>query len=102
MNNQTTPEQIFIEYCDNNFGKSQGNLTQFERFATYWEIFKVAYSAAWNAGADHGYLLGANDEFDNGYRKGQQDMQVEIDHACRDSYQEGYHDGRSEQYGGVF
>jgi hypothetical protein len=102
MNNQTTQEQIFIEYCDNNFGKSQGNLTQFERFATYWEIFKVAYSAAWNAGADHGYLLGANDEFDHGYRKGQQDMQVEIDRACRDSYREGYHDGRSEQYSGVF
>jgi hypothetical protein len=98
-----TPEQQFIEYCDINFGKagtpdSTGRtFTQFERFATYWEIFKVAYGAAWNAGADHGYLLGANDEFDHGYRKGQQDMQIELDQSCRDAYQEGLFAG-SQQY----
>ena len=85
----TTPAELFVEYCDSNFGKSQGNLTQFERFASYWEIFKFAYSAAWNAGPDHGYLLGANDEFDHGYRKGVQDTEREMQHEIRNAYFEG-------------
>jgi flagellar biosynthesis/type III secretory pathway protein FliH len=112
MNNQTTPEQIFIEYCDINFGKagtpdSTGRtFTQFERFATYWEIFKVAYDEGLKENICAGYNKGFEEGFKVGYRKGERDTDAEMQKEIRAAYfegkEEGYTTGRSDSYEGGF
>lgn len=72
----TTPEEIFIQYCDEKFGKagtpdSTGRTyTQFERFATYWEIFKVAYKLGYENSADLNYTLGSEEGYNIGFDQG--------------------------------
>ena len=114
-NQTTTPAELFIDYCDNNFGKSQGNLTQFERFASYWEIFKFAYFEGWTTGHINGLEMGYKDGqeskednsnyeegyeegFKAGYRKAEVDTEKEMNLACKEAYQQGLFEGCQNYY----